>query len=106
MAIEPLRGEVWLVDLGYVAKVRTCLVLNIHIDENDRALTTIIPHTTQTRDSRFEVTVQTPFLKPGAFNAQGITTIPNVKLIRQLGTLDESQLQKVETAVKLWLDLE
>ena len=105
MATNPQRGEIWLVDLGYVAKVRPCLVLNIPIDNSDRAITTIIPHTTQIRNSRFEVSVQTPFLKPGAFNAQGITTIPNVKLIRHLGTLNESQLQNVETVVKLWLDL-
>lgn len=38
MAVNPQRGEIWLVDLGYVAKVRPCLVLNIPIDDNDRAL--------------------------------------------------------------------
>jgi mRNA interferase MazF len=26
---NPNRGEVWLVDLGYAAKVRPCLVLSI-----------------------------------------------------------------------------
>lgn len=26
---SPERGEVWLVDLGYVAKVRPCLVVSI-----------------------------------------------------------------------------
>jgi mRNA interferase MazF len=26
---SPARGEVWLVDLGYVAKVRPCLVISI-----------------------------------------------------------------------------
>jgi mRNA interferase MazF len=26
---SPERGEVWLVDLGYVAKVRPCLVISI-----------------------------------------------------------------------------
>jgi len=26
---NPDRGEVWLVDLGYVAKVRPCLVISI-----------------------------------------------------------------------------
>jgi mRNA interferase MazF len=106
MSHNPQRGELWLVDLGYVAKIRPCLVLNIPIDDRDRAISTIIPHTTQIRESRFEVPVTTPFLKPGAFNAQGITTIPNVKLIRKLGRLSESQLETVENAVKLWLDLQ
>ena len=31
------RGEVWLVDLGYAAKTRPCLVLNIPTLDADRA---------------------------------------------------------------------
>ncbi len=46
MSNNPQRGELWLVDLGYVAKIRPCLVLNIPIDDRDRAISTIIPHTT------------------------------------------------------------
>jgi mRNA-degrading endonuclease toxin of MazEF toxin-antitoxin module len=64
MAAYPTRGEVWLVDLGMVAKVRPCLVFSIPADgENDRVLTTVIPHTTSTRESRFEVLSDVRFLK-------------------------------------------
>lgn len=42
----PLRGEVWLVDLGFAAKIRPALVLSISAADNDRALVTIVPHTT------------------------------------------------------------
>ena len=50
MTPAAVRGEVWLVDLGMVAKIRPCLVLSIPCDEaNDRVLTTLIPHTTSTR---------------------------------------------------------
>ena len=56
MAANPARSEVWLVDFGMVAKVRPCLVLSISADEeNDRVLTTVVPHTTSTRESRFEI---------------------------------------------------
>ena len=59
MATKIARGEVWIVDLGMVAKIRPCLVLSIPSDdENDRALTALIPHTTSTRQSRFEFTVR------------------------------------------------
>lgn len=34
---RPDRGEVWLVDLGYVAKVRPCLVISIPALNQDRA---------------------------------------------------------------------
>lgn len=107
MAATPTRGDVWLVDLGLVAKVRPCLVLSIPADdENDRVLTTLVPHTTSTRNSRFETSSEVRFLKAGAFDAQSILTIPTVKLIRRLGTLPDDQLAQVESAVKHWLGFE
>jgi mRNA interferase MazF len=36
------RGEVWLIDLGYVAKTRPSLVLSIPLLDSDRALVTVI----------------------------------------------------------------
>ncbi len=43
------RGEIWLVDLGYAAKTRPGLILSIPPLDTDRALVTIIPHTTSPR---------------------------------------------------------
>ena len=106
MATMPTRGDVWLVDLGMVAKIRQCLVLRIPADDNDRVLATVVPHTTSTRGSRFEVASRVRFLKPGAFDTQNLITIPNVKLIRALGTLPDDQLADVESAVKHWLGFE
>lgn len=99
------RGEVWLVDLGYAAKVRPCLVLSIKAEDTDRALATIIPHTTSIRGTRFEVSLNIRFLKQGAFDAQNIVSISHAKLIRKLGGLTSDQIKQVEDAVKLWLDL-
>ena len=107
MATMPKRGDVWLVDLGMVAKVRPCLVLSIPADDdNDRVLATLVPHTTSTRDSRFEVASNVRFLKPGAFDAQNIITIPTAKLVRRLGSLPNDQMTRVEDSVKLWLGFE
>ena len=104
MSTKPTRADVWLVDLGMVAKVRPCLVLSVPAAD-DRTLTTIVPHTTSTRDSRFEVRSNVRFLKAGAFDAQNLITIPTMKLIRQLGTLPDDQMRQVEGAVRLWLGL-
>ena len=99
-----MRADVWLVDLGMIAKVRPCLVLSIPADDdNDRVLTTLVPHTTSTRNSRFEVPSNVRFLKPGAFDAQNLVTIPSVKLIRRMGRLPDDQMQSLETAVLAWL---
>lgn len=101
----PNRGEIWLVDLGYAAKVRPCLVVSIPAADEDRALTTLVPHTTSTRASRFEVAFKVSFLREGAFDAQNLVTIPHAKLIRKLGTLQPGQLSPVEDAVRFWLGL-
>ena len=101
----PSRGEVWLVDLGMTAKVRPCLILSGRIGDADRAIVTIVPHTTSTRGTGFEATVTTNFLKHGAFDAQGIATVPVNRAIRVLGVLKAEQLRIVELAVCKWLEL-
>ena len=101
----PLRGDVYMVDLGLAAKVRPCVVLSVPLEESDRSLVTVIPHTTTLRQSRFEVAVSVRFLRPGAFDAQGIVTVPTVRLMNRLGTLTTEQLRSVEKAVYAWLGI-
>lgn len=101
----PQRGEVWLVDLGLAAKVRPALVMSVPAEDIDRALVTIVPHTTSARGSRFEAAVAVPFLRAGVFDAQNLVTIPHAKLVRQLGRLSAAQLAVVERATVLWLGL-
>jgi len=72
----------------------------------DRALATLVPHTTSPRGSRFEVDVKVRFLKPGAFDVQNLVTIPYAKLLRKLGELDSEQLSGVEDILLLWLGFE
>ena len=89
------RGDVWLVDL----------VLSIPLTEVDRTLVTLVPHTTSSRGSRFEVPASGKFLRPGAFDAQNLVTIPTVKLLRRLGHLSAGDIHSVENAVRFWLGL-
>src|SRR5580704_11838443 len=88
---SPQRGEVWLVDLGMAAKVRPALAISVPVEDIDRALVTLVPHTTSPRQSRFEVAVSVPFLRVGVFDAQSLVTIPHAKLVRQLGELMGAQ---------------
>jgi mRNA interferase MazF len=64
---------------------------------------TLVPHTTSIAGTRFEVAVPKPFLKPGAFDAQGMISVAVARLTRKLGALQPGELQVVEDAVKLWL---
>lgn len=102
---SPRRGEVWLVDLGMTAKVRPALVISVPAADADRALVTIVPHTTSLRQSQFEAVVPVSFLREGAFDAQSLVTIPHAKLVRQLGKLTITQMGQVEVAVRSWLGL-
>ncbi len=99
------RGEVWLVDLGMAAKVRPAVVISVPAHDTDRALVTLVPHTTSVRGSRFEAPVPVSFLKAGAFDAQNLITIPHAKLLRALGRLSATQLGSVGAAVRSWLGL-
>ena len=101
----PDRGEVWLADLGFAAKVRPCLVLSGPPDPQDRVLVTLVPHTTSGQGTRFEVAVPKPFLQAGACDAQGLVTVARPRLLRKLGALQPAELALVEDAVKRWLGL-
>jgi mRNA interferase MazF len=81
------------------------LVVSIAVLKKDRALVTLVPHTTRARGSRFEVDVAAKFLRRGVFDAQNLVTIPSVKLIKKLGSLSSEQLSQVEEAICLWLGL-
>ena len=103
---NPLRGEVWLVDLGMFAKIRPCLIFSVPAaGPNDRVLATVVAHTTSARGSDFEVAVPVRFLKPGVFDAQNLISIPHAKLVRRLGVLTPDQIDAVSVVVRKWLGL-
>ena len=99
----PERGEVWQVDFGVTAKVRPALVISVPYADADRALIAVIPHTTATRGSQFEVVVGARFLGEGAFLVQGLQAVPPKYFLRRLGVLTPAQLQSVEAALLLWV---
>ena len=92
-----------MVDLGLAAKVRPCLVLSVPALDQDRALATLVPHTTSVRGTRFEVSLKVAFLHAGAFDVQSLVTTPHAKLVRKLGALTTEQLSSVESTVRKWL---
>ncbi len=85
---------------------RPCLVISIPATQQDRALATLIPHTTSLRGSRFEVEIKVNFLRAGPFDVQNIITIPHAKLLRKLGSLTHEQVADVEKALLFWLGCE
>ena len=84
-------------------KVRPALAISVDFGDADRALVTIVPHTTSLRGSQFEIPVSVAFLKPGAFLVQGVSTYPHVRAIRKLGVLKPAQFDSVLAGVLRWL---
>ncbi len=101
--MQPARGEVWLFDCGLAEKVRPVLIVSVPFGDRDRALVTVIPHTTALRGSEHEVAVEAPFLKPGAFLVQGLATYPSIRALRRLGRLRNTEFAKVLAGLHKWL---
>jgi mRNA interferase MazF len=79
------------------------LVVSVGYGDADRALITIVPHTTSLRGSQYEITVNVPFLRAGAFLVQNVATYPNVRAIRKLGTVKPDQFDLVFAGLLSWL---
>jgi mRNA interferase MazF len=79
------------------------LVVRVAFGDSDRSLITVVPHSTHLRGSPFEMAVRVPFLKPGAFLVQGVTTFPTVRALHRLGSLQTEAFDKVFGGLLCWL---
>jgi len=93
------RGELWIVDLGYLGKVRPVVVVGIPFLDHERNLFIIVPHTTSLLGTRFEVAGNHPALGKGAFDVQQTAAVPAVKFVRRLGLLNPAQIHDLESAL-------
>ena len=98
----PRRGEVWLADCGLKAKVRPVVVISIPFQDTDRALITVVPHTTRIVGSEFEVHLPIRWLEAGAFNIQATFPLVPPQFLRLLGSLTPEQLNDVEEGLRRW----
>jgi mRNA interferase MazF len=85
-----------------VAKVRPVLILSVEYLDHERAVVAYGVRTTSVRGTQYEVPHVSRGMPDGAFDAQGIGSIPDVKLERRLGHVDAGTPAKVEDAVRLW----
>lgn len=99
---RPERGEVWLADCGMAAKVRPVAVISIPFKDTDRALVTVVPHTTKIIGSEFEIQLPIRWLERGAFNIQATFPVVPPQFIRKLGDLLPEQLDEIENALRRW----
>lgn len=99
------RGDIFILDLGLAQKARPVAIVSVAYQDHERAVVTFVPRTTSLRGTRFEVPHQALHFAPGAFDVQGIASVPSVKLGRRLGSLDDRTLAAIDAAIRLWLHL-
>ena len=85
--MNPAPGELYLVDLGMIGKVRPAVILSREDADSPRAVAICAPLTTQNRGSAYEVPLgKLKFLdKESWINVQGLMSVGHEKLIRKLG---------------------
>ena len=105
--MRPKPGEVYLVDLGMVAKVRPMVVVSRDDPNRPRALALCVPFTTQNRGSRYEIPMGKPkYLAQESWaNVQGLVAVGIEKLSRRIGSLPARQLDEVRQALRFALEL-
>lgn len=100
------RGELWLVDLGYLGKVRPVFVASVPFLDNERTLCIIVPHTTSVIGTRFEIEISHPALQQGVFDVQQTAAVQAAKFVRRLGALDALGIARIERGLAAILGLE
>ena len=105
--MSPIPGELYLIDLGMVGKVRPAAVISREDPDAPRALSICAPLTTENRGSDYEVPLRKlKFLDRESWvNVQGLTSLGQEKLIRRLGRLTVPSMEQIKTALRFALDL-
>src|SRR5450432_2524403 len=95
MRIQP--GDVWMADLGMIAKVRPVVALTPVPESYELAVINVVQHTCSVRgDNPWELNIPKPFLKEGVFHLQQIRTVKVTDFIRRLGALTSAEFDLVK----------
>ncbi len=96
-----------IVDLGMTAKVRPCVVISVHRPDAERAMSVVVPMTTEIRGGECEVSFPRPaWLKQeSVVNVLGIAGVDNAKIIRRLTAFPGDHFAKIETVCARMLGL-
>ena len=101
------RGDVVLVDLGMVAKMRPCVVVSISKPDSQRNMSVVVPMTTEIRRGECEVSFpKPPWLKQtSVVNLLGIAGVDNSKIERRLAPFPEDRMEEISRGLARLLDL-
>ena len=101
------RGDVVLVDLGMIAKVRPCVVVSIAKPDSERNMSVVVPMTSEIRNSECEI----PFSKPpwlkqtSVINLLGIAGVDNSRIERRIAAFPPQKMEDITRGLTRLLGL-
>lgn len=103
----PKVGDVFIVDLGYDGKVRPVVIVSREEAAAPRALSIVVPLTSQFRGSPYEVPMpQVPWLKlPSFANVQAIGSAEYHELTDRRGRFETAVVKQIREAIRWALEL-
>jgi mRNA interferase MazF len=105
--MTPKVGEVFIVDLGIEGKVRPVVVISREDPDAPRALSVVVPLTSQDRGSRYEVKMpRVPWLNLQSFaNVQAIGSVEHHELINRRGIFEAGVVKQIRDSIRWALEL-
>jgi mRNA interferase MazF len=105
--MTPKTGDVFIVDLGIEGKVRPVVVVSREDPDAPRALSVVVPLTSQFRGSRYEVKMpRVPWLNLQSFaNVQAIGSAEHHELTDRRGKFDASIVKQIRESIRWALEL-
>ena len=103
----PANGDIVLVDLGVVAKVRPCLVLCANPDK-ERAVSIVAPLTTEVRGGESEISFPKPpwLAQPCVVNLSGLGSVERHRVQRRLGQFPPAKFEEAKKVIAQMFALE
>jgi mRNA interferase MazF len=105
--MTPKVGEVYILDLGLKGKVRPVVVVSREDANAPRALSVVVPLTSQSRGSRYEVEMpRVPWLKLQSFaNVQAIGSVDHHELTNRRGKFEAVVVKQIRDSIRWALEL-
>ena len=106
MTSSPKNGDIFLVDLGMVAKVRPCLILCAAPD-TQRTVSLVAPLTSEIRGGEDEIAFRKPpwLAKPCVVNLSGLGSVERHRIQRRLGAFPRDTFQQAKQALVKMFEL-
>ena len=101
------RGDVVLVDLGMLAKVRPCVVVSVRKADAQRNMSVVVPMTTEIRGGECEISFHKPpwLREDSVVNLMGIAGVDNAKIARRIAAFPSDRMKELSRRLARLLDL-